>query len=66
MIKFSEFNTLDSIIHFMTQILLSKYDENHNPPNLLIGPEAKNPVPSSLIPGWEEIRGLSWVFYEDD
>ena len=66
MIKFSEFNTLNSIIHFMTQILLSKFNQNHNQTNLLVGTEAKNPAPTSSIPGWEEIRGLSWVFYDDD
>ncbi|MDX1441552.1 MAG: hypothetical protein R3237_03760 [Nitrosopumilaceae archaeon] len=34
--------------------------------SVLVGTEAKNPVPSMTNPTWEEIRGLSWVFFEDD
>ena len=66
MIKFSEFIIQISNTHFMTQILVNKYNQIPNQSFSLVGTEAKNPVPTSSIPNWEEIRGLSWVFYEDD
>ena len=50
----------------MTQILVTKYNQTPNQQFQLVGIEAKNPAPIICVPGWEEIRGLSWVFYEDD
>ena len=50
----------------MTQVLVSKHNQTQYQEEILVGTEAKNPVPISKRLTWEEIRGLSWVFSEDD
>lgn len=49
----------------MTQILVSKHKKSYSQPLSLVGTEAKNPVPTRRESNWEDIRGLTWVFYED-
>ena len=50
---------------FMTQVAMMQR-QTTDQSSVLVGIEAENPIPSRAIPSWQEIRGLSWIFYEDD
>jgi len=48
----------------MTQVVLIQR-QTLDPPSVLIGSEAKNPLPICSHISWKEISGLSWLVIEN-
>ena len=48
----------------MSQIVLTQR-QTTDQPSVLIGSEAKNPLPTSSKRSWDDLAGLSWLILED-
>ena len=51
-------------MHLMTQVVVMQR-QTPDQSSVLVGSEAKNPLPTSRNRSWEEIAGLSWLIIED-
>ena len=48
----------------MTQVIVMQR-QTSDQSSVLVGSEAKNPLPASSKRNWEDIAGLSWLIIED-
>ena len=48
----------------MTQVVMMQR-QTPDQSSVLVGSEAKNPLPTSKNRNWEDVAGLSWLIIED-